>query len=204
MRPSRFLFGFVTATSLLLFGCATQRSAARGIAARELACPEDAITIAHDEGRLYRATGCGGTVRVACYDPHDSTGASWGWADPLTAGNRVYCETIVDRSTTTSALVSSPSPAKSEPAMFDRDLAAKVLAAASLRAKTCGGPNDPQGEGWARVTFAANGAVTTTEVEPPFSGTEAGRCVVRELERVSVTAFAGHPVSVRKRFEIAR
>ena len=85
---------FVLSALLFAPACATQRSAVRDLAARELACPEDAIDLGRDEGKLYRATGCGMSIRIACHDPHDSTGAAWGWADPLTAGNRVVCERV--------------------------------------------------------------------------------------------------------------
>lgn len=176
-------------------GCATQRSAVRQLAARELACPEDAIHLAHDEGRLYRATGCGGSVRVACYDPNDSTGAHGGWADPLTAGNRVRCETILDRPVATTSATTTT--ARSD---FDRALAARLLDAAAARARSCApaGSELPDRRATAHVVFATDGTVSSAELDPPFAGTEVGRCVTRELVRVTLPPFSGEPVAVAK------
>ena len=187
-------FAFVL---LALTGCATQKTAARQLAANDLGCPEDAVRITKDkeDKRLYSATGCGNTVRIACHDPYDSTGASKGWGDHLTAGNRAQCETIIDRpvakTTTTSARV------------FDRELAAKLVSAAAERARTCGAPSGgPRGEGRLRMTFANDGTVQSVEIEAPFADTEAGRCVEREMTRVSLPRFDGEPVAVRKAFQI--
>jgi len=181
----------------LTTACATQKTAVRNLAERELACPGDAIEISKDEPRVYSASGCGMTVRIACHDPHESTGAQWGWSDPLTAGNRAECEKILDRPQQPVTVTSAPLFA------FDRDLAAKLLSSATERAKSCGAPNGPRGKGTARVTFATNGSVSAVEIEAPFENSEEGRCVKRELERVSMPGFSGTPVTVKKAFEIA-
>ena len=187
-------FAFVL---LALAGCGTQKMAARELAARDLGCPEDSVRITKDKDdkRLYSATGCGNTVRVACHDPYDSTGASKGWGDHVTARNRVDCETIIDRpaakTTTTNARV------------FDRDLAAKLVTAAADRAKTCGAPSGgPRGEGHLRMTFANEGTVQSVEIDAPFADTEAGRCVEREMTRVVLPRFDGEPVAVKKTFVV--
>jgi hypothetical protein len=187
-----------------LTGCATQRAAVRNVAAQQLACPEDAIKISRDEGRLYRATGCGLSVRIACHDPHESTGAAWGWADPLTAGKRAECEPIIDRPVvTTSATTQPPTQPKASSATgFDRERAAQLLALAAERAKSCGGADGARGNGAARVTFASDGAVLGVELAPPFESTETGSCVRSEFSRVSVPAFGGSAVTVRKQFEV--
>lgn len=210
MRSS-LLFFFAGCTAVALLGaCATQKSAARSLAAQKLGCPEDSIKMSREDHRIYSATGCGLTVRIACHDPYDSTGAAKGWADPLTAGNRAECEDIIDRppvaktgtagtTTTTSAQAAQNAQATGE---FDRDLAAKVLTAAADRARTCRAPNGPTGEGQARVTFASDGTVSSIELDERYANNEAGRCVQRELTRVSVTRFDGGPVTVKKSFVV--
>lgn len=184
-------------TTLALSGCATQKTAARQLAANDLGCPEDAVRITKDkeDKRLYSATGCGNTVRIACHDPYDSTGASKGWGDHVTSGKRSVCETIIDRpaakTTTTSARV------------FDRELAAKLVSAAAERARTCGAPSGgPRGEGHLRMTFANEGTVQNVELEAPFADSEAGRCVEREMMRVVLPRFDGEAVTVRKAFQV--
>src|SRR5688500_15623904 len=89
----------ISLAALALAGCGTQKMAARELAARDRGCPEDAVRITKDKEnkRLYSATGCGNTVRVACHDPYESTGASKGWGDHVTARNRAVCESIIDR-----------------------------------------------------------------------------------------------------------
>jgi hypothetical protein len=196
MNRTIALVGAVGVASLALTSaCATQKSLVRQVAARELACPEDAVDIDKEDRRIYRVTGCGSTVRVACHDPHESTGASWGWTDPLTAGKRAQCETLIDRpvskTQTTSARV------------FDRELAAKLVGGAAERARTCASPSGgPRGEGHARITFANEGTVQRVELEAPFADSEAGRCVERELTRVSLPRYEGEPVTVRKSFRV--
>lgn len=189
--------GFLAFVLLAPTGCGTQKMAARELAANDLGCPEDAVRITKDkeDPRLYRATGCGNTVRVACHDPYDSTGASKGWGDHVTARNRVSCESIIDRpaakTTTTNARV------------FDRELAAKLVAAAADRAKTCGAPSGgPRGEGHLRMTFANDGTVQDVALDAPFADTETGRCVDREMRRVVLPRFDGEPVAVKKTFVV--
>jgi hypothetical protein len=178
-------------------GCATQKSAARAIAARELGCPEDSIHIVGDDKRMYHASGCGASVRIACHDPYDSTGAEWGWTDPLTSGKRSQCEALVGGGVKTTQTTS----ASATSATFDRELAAKLLASAVERARTCGAPSGgPRGEGHARITFANQGTVERVELDPSFVDTEAGRCVEREMTRVSLPRFDGGPVTVKKAF----
>jgi hypothetical protein len=185
-------------------GCATRNTAVRDLAERELACPRDAIKLARDEGRVVRATGCGETVRIACHDPNDSTGAAWGWADPLTAGKRVVCERIYDQPRTTGApaarAAAGSTSAGGRP--FDRALAAKLLGASAERARSCGRPDGPRGTARARITFAPDGAVAGVELASPFDDTEVGRCLAAEITRVSLPAFDGEPVRVTKSFEI--
>lgn len=198
----RLRLAFLAIVPSCLLACATTHTAVRDLAAQELACPRDAIDLAHDEGHhVYRASGCGASVRIACYDPNDSTGAQWGWADPLTAGNRVRCERIIDRpqATTTNATVPAPAPKAGE---FDKALAAKLLGAAADRARTCSVPGGVSGPGRAHITFAGDGTVTAVDLDAPFRDTEVGRCVVREMQRSSTTAFTGGPVTVAKSFEV--
>jgi hypothetical protein len=187
----------VIGVAALTCACATQKTAVRQLAARELACPEDALDIDKEDRRIYRVTGCGSTVRVACHDPHESTGASWGWTDPLTAGKRAECETIIDRPASKTETTSA------RPAAFDRELAAKLVGGAAELARTCGAPSGgPRGEGHARITFASEGTVERVELEAPFTQSEAGRCVEREMMRVSLPRFDGGPVTVRKAFRV--
>jgi hypothetical protein len=190
-------------TLVTLTGCATTGTAAREVAAQQLACPSDAVHVRRVDDHIFVATGCGSSVEVACYDPYASTGAAKGLADGATAGNRVRCETLLERKPTlTSAPPRAPAPAAAEAGGFDKALAAKLLAASADRARTCGQRGGPDGAGHARVTFAADGAVSNVDVEPPFRDTEVGRCVARELARTSLPAFSGGPTTVRKAFEI--
>jgi hypothetical protein len=196
-----------TALFLLLAatGCSTTATAVRDTAAQELACPRSAIKLQRVDGRIYRATGCGGSVEVACYDPQQSTGAQKGWVDPLTAGNRSRCETLGTRPTVTSA--SSASGVATRVAAtsggFDRELAAKLLAASTERARTsCMRPGGPTGAGHARITFAPDGSIASVDVEAPFAGTEVGACVAEEIRRVSLPRFEGSAVTLGKHFEI--
>jgi hypothetical protein len=207
--------------SFLAVGCATRGKAARGVASQELNCDEADMKVEHEEGRFYRATGCGGSVRIACYDPYESTGAQWAPADPATAGNRVRCERILDAqpsltnanvaaassapsSSSSSSSAHAPSGANGNAKGFDVELARKLLNAAADRAKTCAAPSGPTGQGSARISFGRDGTVAAVEVAPPFSDTEVGRCVAREFSRLSVTPYEGEPVTVKKAFDIAR
>ncbi len=207
----RFALPLLSLVSLLgglsvLPGCATKGTAVRELAARELACPSSAVRVTHTDGRFYRATGCGSSVEVACYDPYESTGAAKGWADGASAGKRVHCETLQNRAALTSARATPPAPAAAapaSPAAFDRALAAKLLAAAAERSRSCGVAGVASGAVHARITFSPDGSVAAVEVDAPFTDTEVARCVSRELSRVSLPSFTGAPITVGKHFEIA-
>ena len=54
----------------------------------------------------------------------------------------------------------------------------------------------------AHVTFANDGSVSAVDLEPPFLDNEIGRCVGREMQRASITAYAGAPVTVVKTFDV--
>ena len=131
--------------------------------------------------------------------PDGLPAAPSGWTDPLTSGKRSECEALVGggvKTQTTSARTS-------DGGAFDRELAAKLLTAAVERAKTCGAPSGgPRGEGHARITFANQGTVERIELDPSFVDTEAGRCVEREMTRVSLPRFDGAPVTVKKAFVV--
>ena len=191
-----------------LAGCATKNTASRNLAERELGCPASAIHLEKEDTRIVRATGCGESVRITCHDPQASTGAAKGWADPLTAGDRVICDRILDRpSQAASAPAEKAKTTKSDKPIdldrtFDKALAAKLLGASAERARSCRGPSGPTGAGRARITFAADGTVSAVDVGAPYADTEAGRCVARELSRVSLTPFDGEPVTVTKSFEV--
>lgn len=190
--------------------CSTKGAAVRDIASNNLGCPSSAIRVSHVSGHIYRATGCGSSVEVACYDPYESTGAHKGWADGATAGGRSRCETLLNRPALTSAPAPSATPAGTAPADeapagdggFDRALAARLLSAGADRARACARPSGPSGPGRVRLTFSPDGSITSADVEAPFKDTEVGRCVAHELARVSLPAFAGSPVTVTKRFDI--
>jgi hypothetical protein len=210
-----FLVSAGTAALGLLLGCATTKSAVRQLASRDLGCPDDEIRINRDEDGIYYATGCGNTIRVTCHDPYVSTGgtgANWGVADPATAGNRVKCDRLLDApasttmkpantamATGTTTVTSAPARGRAE---FDRALAAKLLGAAADRAQSCGAPGGPTGSGRAHVTFGTDGTIASVTLEPPFADNEVGRCVVREIQRVSLPAFTGDSVLVAKTFEV--
>lgn len=93
----------VVALTLALAGCRTTRSEARDVAGQQLGCPSDSVRLQRVDEHTYRATGCGGSVEVACYDPYASTGAQPAATDYATAGNRVRCETLLQRPTLTNA-----------------------------------------------------------------------------------------------------
>lgn len=189
-------------------GCSTTRGAVRDLASRELACPPDEVSVAGSDATYYQASGCGRSLRIMCHDPNDTTGgssaANWGAADPLTAGNRVRCESLIDRPASTTTTSATLPKAKTEDARgeFDRPLAAKLLTAAAERAKTCGVAGSVTGTGRAHVTYSPDGAVLAVDLEPPFRETEPGRCVARELSRSSVAAFEGPNVTVVKNFAV--
>jgi hypothetical protein len=195
------------AAAMSTTGCATRGTAVRDHAAQELGCPSSSVHVQHVSGHVYSASGCGASIDVACYDPYESTGAHKGWADGATAGNRVRCESLLQRpQATTSAKVAQPQAqqvgAPGAAREFDRALAARLLAASAERARTCALPGGPAGNGRARITFAPDGAISSLEIEPPFADTEVGRCVAREMSRVSLPAFDGGPVSLGKHFDI--
>ena len=193
-------FFVVFATS----GCSTKGTAVRDLAAQELACPTQSVRVAHVQGHFYRATGCGASVEVACYDPYESTGAAKGWADGLRAGNRVHCETLLDRSVALTSAVprGAGTTAVVAPKPFDREAARRLIAAGAERVRSCARPGGPSGYGEARLTFSSDGTSHGVVIEPPFAGTEVGRCVADELARVTVPPFQGEAVTLLKRFEI--
>jgi hypothetical protein len=187
-------------------GCATRGTAVREVASQQLGCPSSSVHVTHVSGHIYSASGCGSSVDVACYDPYDSTGAHKGWADGATAGNRARCESLLQRPTAVPtqahARAEGTGTANPAPREFDRALAAKLLTASAERARSCAVPGGPIGQGRARITFAPDGSMASIEIEPPFADTEVGRCVSREMSRVSLPAFEGGPVSLGKHFEI--
>jgi len=197
------------AVPFALAACATNGSAVRGIAAQELGCPSSSIRVSRVDTHIYRATGCGSSVEVACYDPYESTGASKGWADPLTAGDRSRCESLLRRPTVTSASLpaatrtpGSTAPQALPARSFDRELAAKLLGASATRARSCAKRNGPTGTGHARITFAPDGSITAVVIDAPFADTDVGRCVAEDMAHVSLPAFDGGPITVGKHFEI--
>jgi hypothetical protein len=52
------------------------------------------------------------------------------------------------------------------------------------------------------LTFSTDGSISAIELDAPFRDTEVGRCVTREMSRVSLTPFDGQPVTVGKHFVI--
>lgn len=204
--PPRSSLSAVAAVAALaatvVAGCSTTNGAARDLAAQQLGCPSSSVRLQRVDRYIFSATGCGASVDVACYDPHENTGAAKGWSDPATAGNRVRCEALLPRPTVTSAPVAAPASAAPSAGAFDRGLAAKLLGASAERARSCGRPGGPAGQGRARVTFSTDGSISTIELDAPFRDTEVGRCVVREMSRVSLTPFEGQPVTVGKHFVI--
>lgn len=119
------------------------------------------MSVRHVSGHIYSASGCGSAIEVACYDPYESTGAHKGWADGATAGNRVRCESLVQRRPppvlSSGNATATPSSSAATKAGFDRPLAAKLLAASAERARTCSAPGGMSGPGRARITFAPSG-----------------------------------------------
>ena len=186
MDARRIAFVLTVSAALAGFvGCATQKGAVREMASRDLGCPDDEIKLKRDDDGVYNAAGCGHAVRIACHDPYASTGASWGWSDPLTAGNRSKRDRLLDapaavaKSAPSATANAAPptgtgtltsAPAVRAPSEFDRALAGKLLSAAAERAGSCRAPG--------------------------------GLCVTREMERVSLPAFTGDPVQVLKTFVV--
>ncbi len=198
-RHAPVLVSLFAPLAISVAGCATNGTAVRGIAAQELQCPSSSIRVSRVDAHIYRATGCGSSVEVACYDPYESTGAAKGWADGATAGNRSRCESLLSRSTVTSA----PAPRATTSIGFDRQLAAKLLDASTARARSsCSQRGGPTGEGHARITFAPDGSISTVALDAPFADTDVGRCLAEEISHVSLPAFDGGPVTVGKHFAI--
>ena len=52
------------------------------------------------------------------------------------------------------------------------------------------------------MTFSTDGSISAIVLDAPFRDTEVGRCVTREMSRVSLTPFDGGPVTVGKHFVI--
>jgi len=202
----------LAACAVTVSACATRGTVVRSIAASELGCPESSIKVKHVEGRIFRATGCGDSIEVACTDPYESTGAAKGVFDGATSGNRVHCERLGSRATTTAATtarapattppVATAPPPAGRPGELDRALAARLFDAAAGRARSCGRRGGPTGEGRARVFVGTDGLVSRVELAPPFADTEVGRCVTTELSRVSLPPFTGEPVVLAKTFEV--
>jgi hypothetical protein len=84
-------------------------------------------------------------------------------------------------------------------APFDRAAAGAALGAVNLA--VCRKSGGPTGSGRVLVTFAPAGTVSAVAVDqPPFAGTEVGRCVAGRFSEAQVPAFGGTAVTVRKPF----
>jgi hypothetical protein len=69
----------------------------------------------------------------------------------------------------------------------------------AARAMSCKKPEDPAGPATVVVTFAPSGRVTRALVNgPPFAGTATGGCIASTMRSVTIPAFSGDYVSVRK------
>lgn len=162
----------------------------RQLAADELACPPSAIKVHQRDRHLFTATGCGTTIDVACYDPHESTGAAKGAFDGATSGHRVHCERILDAPRTV---------ANASATTFDMQAAARGLHGAATAASGCPGASDGSLQGgFVRVRFAPNGLVKGVELTPA-ADERVERCITAEFTKVRVPPFGGSAdVTVKK------
>ena len=102
----------------------------------------------------------------------------------------------------------TPPPPKSADPPLDPDAFDEAAARAALRNANgvlafCkrGGTSGP---GYATVTFAPSGAVTSVVIAQPYAGTPEGACVEGQFKRVSTKKFVGAPKSLTHAFSVPK
>jgi hypothetical protein len=82
---------------------------------------------------------------------------------------------------------------------FDKTQAKLALAQAGRSAATCVGvvtQAGPEGKATFSITFANNGHVKDASVDPPFAGTDLGKCALQAMKAVIVPPFRGSEVTM--------
>jgi hypothetical protein len=103
----------------------------------------------------------------------------------------------------TESEVASAEPEAAE-VPFDTQAARQALQAATARAAACGEPRAGLQVVPVSVTFAPSGRATVAQVGGTLAGTAVGSCVALAMRSVSVPAFSGAPVTVRKTVSVVR
>ncbi len=86
---------------------------------------------------------------------------------------------------------------------FDRGATAAALGQAARDVSVCLKPNEPQGSGHTRITFAPNGQVASVDIDqPPFQDAPSHVCIQTIFFRATVPPFEGAAVQVGKSFTL--
>ena len=85
---------------------------------------------------------------------------------------------------------------------FDRATASHGLIGAARAAQVCRRIPGPTGPGKVKLIFQPSGTVRQASVDPPYTDTPAGECVLKLFLQVTVPPFEGEPVAVSKTFRI--
>lgn len=82
---------------------------------------------------------------------------------------------------------------------FDKTQTKLALSQAGRSAETCVGvvtQAGPQGKATFTITFANDGHVKSASVDPPFAGTDLGRCALQAMKAVIVPPYRGSEVTM--------
>jgi hypothetical protein len=85
---------------------------------------------------------------------------------------------------------------------FDKSAAVAAMSGAAAQAAGCGAKKGPFGPGGVTITVAPSGKVTSVSVDAPYAGTVTGQCIARQFQSVSIPAFSGEALTLRKSFVI--
>ena len=87
-------------------------------------------------------------------------------------------------------------------APFDRVAAAAALDSIAANLGACKRPDSPTGAGHIKVSFANDGTVQVSSVDPPYGGTATGGCIAGHFRTARIPAFSGAPMWVGKSFAL--
>ncbi len=77
-----------------------------------------------------------------------------------------------------------------------------AVAGAAASAGGCKAKTGPTGPGRATVTFSPSGRVSAASVSAPYAGTPVGACIAHRFRALTIPAFTGSPVTVRRSFNV--
>jgi hypothetical protein len=167
-------------------------------AANDFGCDSSQVDVTPIGGGAYRATGCGYAATYVC---QPSAKPRW-FGDSSALESSHICQREAEPAPRPVVAFNTQAPPRREaPARgFNKEAAVAAATVAASFAAECKQEDGPRGEGTVHMTFDPSGRVSRVSVDAPYEGTAVGQCVIGRFHRVTVPAFEGEPVKVRKTF----